>query len=109
NGKLPTRRKTATPPVHPHPAGAGSVVSDRTRLPHQSSSASSRNGGAPIRPPAAPWVGLETETVLVTDLYTALGYNRFNRTTPDSDNCSGLNRTVLPWTVTSVTPAARHV
>lgn len=52
---------------------AGCCVIDVRRLLHQSSNASSRNGGAPMRPPAGPSVGFGTDTVCVTALYTALG------------------------------------
>src|SRR5699024_9456501 len=91
-----------------YPPAMGSLVRDCTRVVHQSRRASSRRGGAPMRPPAGPSVGLGTEMVLVTDLYTAFGYSRLSRTMPDSASGTGVNRTVLPCTVTSVTPAARH-
>ena len=54
-------------------------------------------------------MGLGTDTVFVTALYTAFGYSRFNRTICESCSGSGANRIVLPWTATSVTPASRHV
>ena len=63
---------------------AGFFVSCASSFVHQSSSASSRSVGAPIRPPAGPSVGLGTDTVFVTALYTAFGYSRFNRT-----SCAG--------------------
>src|SRR5690606_41748420 len=55
---------------------AGCWVIDVRRVAHQSISASSRSGGAPIRPPAGPSVGLGPETVCVTALYRALGESR---------------------------------